>query len=59
MATLVAFLTTGLLAIAFVLVFAGFAVTFYVHVLLKPPEYEQAAEQNRTLYASTDGRRTD
>jgi len=29
------------------------------YVLLEPPEHEQATEQNRTLYASTDGRRTD
>jgi len=59
MATLVAFLVTGLLTVAFVLVFAGLAAAFRVHVLFEPPEHEQAAEQNRTLYASTDGRRTD
>ena len=59
MATLVAFLVTGLLTVAFVVVFAGLAAAFHVHVLLEPPEHEQAAEQHRTLYASTDGRRTD
>jgi len=57
MATLVAFLATGLLTIAFPLVFAGFAAAFHVHVLLEPPEHEQATEQDQTIYASADGAR--
>jgi|GEM_PF-1592470 len=57
MATLVAFLVTGLLTIAFPLVFAGFATAFHVHVLLDPPEHEQAAEQDETIYAGADGAR--
>lgn len=57
MATLVAFLVTGLLTIAFALVFAGFAAAFHVHVLLEPPEHEQASEQDHSLYASADSAR--
>lgn len=57
MATLVAAVVTGLLTIAFVFVFAGFAAAFHVHVLLEPPEHEQASEQDETIYASADGAR--
>lgn len=57
MATFVAFLVTGLLTIAFALVFAGFATAFHVHVLLEPPEHEQASDQDDSLYASADGAR--
>ncbi|WP_129115426.1 hypothetical protein [Halegenticoccus tardaugens] len=57
MATVVAFLVAGLLTIAFALVFAGFAAAFHVHVLLEPPEHEQATEQDQSIYASADGTR--
>lgn len=58
MATLVAFLVTGLLTIAFMLVFAGFVSAFHLDVLLEPAEDERDDEQGRWLYTSSDGCRT-
>lgn len=58
MATVVVFLVSGLLTIAFALVFAGFAAAFHVHVLLEPPEHRQATEQDQSIYASADGSRS-
>lgn len=51
MGTVVMFVVTGLLTVAFVVVFAGIAFSFHLETVLDPPEQDEAESTEWTGYA--------